>query len=146
MLRRSRSTTGLHAIESDMTRRALRRSATWFCVGLAIAPVVDVADDAGLLTAPTSLDARGLVVVLFEIGMLVAIAGAAGVLLARHRPSDRTWFFVACVAVLSGYLAHAGLRASGIAALVALALAFVQLRMVQKIGRVEPERRSRPGA
>ena len=143
MLHRSRSTTGLHAIEHETTRRALRRSATWFCVGLAIAPVVDVADDAGLLTAPTSLDARDIVVALLEIVMLVAIAGAAGVLLARHRPADRTWFFVASVAVLSGWLAHAGLRASGVAALVALALSFVQLRLLE---RFEPERRSRPGA
>lgn len=118
-------------------------------MGLAIAPVVDVADDAGLLTAPTSLDARTIVVALLELVVLVAIAGAAGMLLSRHRPCDRTWFFVACVAVLSAYLAHAGLRASGIAALVALAFAFVQLRLIEPLEPrepVAPERRSRPGA
>ena len=129
--------TGLQAIEQDASRRALRHACAWFGVGLAVAPVLDVADDAGFLTAPSALDARAWALALATIASFVVIASAAAALLARHRAADKTWFFIACVVVLGGYLVRSGLRASGVVALVVLALALVQLRVVQA------ERRSR---
>jgi hypothetical protein len=110
--------------------QTLDAAARWLAIGMVLTPIVDIADRTGVLTAPAQLEGSDWLRVVAQVLPLVLLGGAAAWLMRRHDPRDRTWFFGACAAVVLGYVLVTGLRIAVVAGLVALAFAFVQLRLV----------------
>ena len=115
-------------------------AARWLGFGVASLPVLDLADRAGLfvlLASPSSLELGGLLLPLLQIAFFVAVGVGASMVLRRHRPPARPWFFAGCVLPVIVYVLSTGLRLAAVASLVALCLAFVQLRLARS---TEPSR------
>lgn len=121
-------------LADEMAQRALASCAQWLGIGVAVIPVLDIADRAGLvvlLTSPETLELGVVALPLAQIAAFVGLGVAASALLRRHRPRARGWFFAACVAPIAVFTAVTGLRLSVVVALIALCFSFVQLRLAR---------------
>ncbi len=109
-----------------------RRAGRWFGFGVAAGPVLDIADDAGLIGAVANLDAVAISGIAIAdwgaIAFFVAIGYACARLFAAHKPRGRWILFVATTVPLAAYAISAGLRLSTLVAVIALAYAFVSWR------------------
>lgn len=109
-------------------------AARWLGFGIAILPVLDIADRAGLLmllASPSVLELDLVAAPLLGIAFFVAVGVGASAVLRRHRPRARGWFFAGCVIPVLAYVLATGLRLSAAVALIALSFAFVQLRLAR---------------
>ncbi len=112
---------------------ALRRTARRLAAGLVSAPLLDVADDSGLLGALVNLDLEAVIGVrlsawawlVFFSGLGAAFAG----LFVRHRPGGRRVFTLAALVPLAAYWIGAGLRLSTVVSMLLLALGYVSWRI-----------------
>lgn len=124
----------LKFVEIPDANALARRAGRWFGFGVAAGPVLDVADDAGLLGAIASLDGLAISGVGLgdwtAIGFFIAIGYACARLFAAHGPRGRWVLFVATTVPLGAYAITAGLRLSTLVAVIALAYAFVSWRFI----------------
>lgn len=117
-----------------MQTEELGGAARWLGLGVALGPILEVADRGGLftaLTAPSTMEV-GILVPLMKAGMFAVLGIAAAVILPRHRPRARWWFFAACAIPVLGWIAHMAwsgdLRAVALVPLLALPYAGARLR------------------
>ena len=119
-------------MELPTTDDLARRAGRWLGVGISATPIVDLADDAGLIGALAAFDGAVLASLSARTVLGLAFFAAIGVAISRlfvaHRPAGRAWFFAACLVPLGAYVIVSGLRLSVLAALIALAFAFVTWR------------------
>jgi hypothetical protein len=112
----------------------LRGGARWFGFAVAVAPVFDRLDDAGIFNALATgqLDAltasAGGMAALLWCGLFVTLGIAAAAILRRHRSAVRPWFFAACAVPVLGYAAYGGFRVSTWVSVLAFAVAALRLR------------------
>jgi hypothetical protein len=128
--------TPMHNVPNEYVAKAAR----WFGIGLVITPVFDIADRAGLATAPTQLDASTWWDMAVHGVPWVVIGFVAAWLLRNHAHTDRTWFFFACSSVLLVYLAVSGVGVLAFASVIALAVAFGHLRTAARAISAEVHR------
>lgn len=122
------------ALADRMRAEELGGAARWLGLGVALGPILEVADRGGLftvLTAPSTMEV-GILVPLTKVGMFAVLGIAATVILPRHRPRARWWFFAACAIPVLGWIAHMAwsgdLRAVALVPLLALPYAGARLR------------------
>lgn len=108
---------------------AFRSTARRIAAGLVAAPIIDVADDRGILSGLAQLDFDILGGVDLSAWLWLAFLGALAVAFARlfpaHGPRARAIFVAAAMVPVGGYWFVGGLRLSVVVGLLLLALGLV---------------------
>lgn len=112
----------------------LRGGARWFGFGVAVAPVFDRLDDAGIITLLASgqpgalVESAGGMAALLWCGLFGLLGISAAAILRRHRAAARPWFFAGCAVPVLGYAVLGGFRVSTWISVLAFGVAALRLR------------------
>jgi len=124
----------MDAVADRMHAEELAGAARWLGLAIALGPIVEVADRGALITALTAPSSMGfgLVAPLLKVALFAVLGIAAAVILPKHEPRNRWWFFMACAIPVVGWIGHMAwsgdLRAVAVVPLLALPYAGARLR------------------